>query len=223
MLASALATEAHGLRSRISFTPPSHLGGRCVVATADAADAFHIWVAAGLRGRRLLVLSGQWSRPRNVAKEPLTPEEQEVARLHGETALVDARTALYAAARMGIARTIDVIMPPEALARRLAEVSGAKTLVRENGAFRVSYEGLERRFSNPEAFLPPQETALVLVEPSWFSPGAPSDPVAWLSSIGVTSDLALVALADPAATGEQRLAAARYAWAVGATFDEPCR
>jgi hypothetical protein len=52
---------------------------------------------------------------------------------------------------------------------------------------------------------------LVLVEPTWFRAGAPPDPLAWLASLGVRSDLVLFALDGPAATETDRRAAAAFA------------
>ncbi len=61
---------------------------------------------------------------------------------------------------------------------------------------------------------------LVLVEPTWFTGGAPADPLAWLSSLGVRWDLALVALEDPAASGVERLAATSFVEAARVPFIE---
>lgn len=185
----------------------------------DAAAAYRAWEAAGVRGRRLVVLTARWSKPRNLEEHPPAGEEVTAGTGRGRD-MVDADSALFAAAQAGIARRLDVVMPPAALAGRLAEVSGRKALVREPGAFLLPYQAVERRFSTPEAFAAPTEPALVLVEPSSFQDGAPPHPAAWLASRGVVSDLALVALDDPIASNAQRAAARRFAESMGAGLVE---
>ncbi|HET8538405.1 MAG TPA: hypothetical protein VFL83_00905 [Anaeromyxobacter sp.] len=217
---SLAAAELHGRASRLPFEPPAELRERPVAMTGSAADAFRIWRAAGIHGRRLVVLTGQWSRPRDLRSTPPTPEEVEAARASGELEYVDARSALFAAAQLGIVRSFDVVMPPSALTHRLGEVAGRKELDRGDGSFRLTFHGLERRFSAPRAFAAPPERVLVLVEPTWFVDGAPADPLAWLSAQGVTYDLALLALEDPVAGPEERRTAVAYGEGAGAPFLE---
>jgi len=218
--AAALAAEAHGRGARVWFQPGQGDLASRLVAVPDALAAAGAWQAAGLRGRRLVVLSGQWSRPRNPRREPATAEEIAAGRVTADGLVLEARSALYWAARSGLVRAIDVVMPPETLERRLAEVRGRKELRLEGGAFRLPVEGLERRFSTPAGFTPAGEEVLVLVEPSWFGAGAPPDPLGWLRDRGARWDLALVALADPAATAEQRRLAQEYGVAAAARFGE---
>jgi hypothetical protein len=219
LTAGVLATaELQGRSSRVLFRPQAELAARPVAVVGDAADAFRVWRAAGLRGRRLVVLSGQWSKPRNLESGAPTPEEMAAARAGGETEFVDARSALFAAAQLGIVRGLEVVMPPAAFESRLAEVSGRKGLERGDGTFDLGYEGFARRFSTPRAFVAPAEPVLVLVEPTWFAEGAPRDPLAWLSAAGVRFDLALVALTDPAAGEEERRAASSFTRAEGLPF-----
>lgn len=215
---AALASDCHGLASRRPFEPPPDLRGVSWATVGDAADAYRVWEAAGVRGRRLVVLTGRWSKPRNLKERPPAPEE--LAAGSGGGDIVDQDSALFAAAQSGIARRLDVVMPPSALDRRLAEVAGQKALERSGRAFRLPYEALERRFSAPEAFAAPSETVLVLVEPSWFQEGAPPDPAAWLAGLGARHDLALLALDDPAAGDEQRVRARRLGTVLGAQLLE---
>lgn len=218
--AGALASaQVHGRSSRRPFDPPAELRSTRVAQVGSAADAFRIWRAAGVHGRRVVVLTGQWSKPRNLKTQPPTPEEVEAMR-GGGLEIVDSRSALFAAARVGTARAFDVAMPPAAFTHRLGEVSGQKALEREDGAFRLRFDALERRFSTPRAFAAPDERVLVLVEPSWFAEGAPRDPLAWLLSRGVAWDLALLALEDPAASVEERDAALAYTRSAGVPFLE---
>jgi hypothetical protein len=214
------SAEIHGRSSRLPFRPPPGLSGRPVAMVGSAADAFRVWRAAGVRGRRLVVLTGQWSKPRNAKTRPPAPEEVAAALARGDMEIVDAGSALFTAARLGVVRSLDVVMPPPAFTHRLGEVSGRKELERGDGAFRLAFEGLERRFSTPRAFVAPAERVLVLVEPTWFTEGAPPDPLSWLSSSGAAWDLALIALEDPAANAEERQAALSYARAAGAPFLE---
>ena len=97
---------------------------------------------------------------------------------------LDDCSAVFLAAKLGIVRRMDVVMPGLAFGRRLAEVVGQKGLRRGDGAFELDLNGIARRFSTPRTFVPPAEPVLVLIEPSWFvgghrptpSPGSP--PVA---------------------------------------------
>ncbi len=211
--------EARGRGARTFFAPPPEFRGGRWAMVGDAGQAFRVWRAAGLHGRAALVLTGRWSRPRSLRERPPTPREM-AAGPGGPAEAVDADSALFAAAQLGIARRLEVVLPPAVLERRLGEVAGRKELVRERGAYRLPYEAVERRFSAPEAFAPPGEPVLVLVEPSFFQAGAPGDPAAWLASRGAAFDLGLVALEDPAADAGQREAARLFAAAQGAVFVE---
>jgi hypothetical protein len=216
--ATFASVELHARASRVPFRPPAGLRERPLAAVGDAADALRIWRAAGIRGRRLVVLTGQWSKPRDLKTQPPTPEELAAAGAGGELELLDARSALFTAVTLGIVRGLYVVMPPAAFSQRLGEVSGRKGLERGDGAFRLAYDGLERRFSTPRAFVAPDEPVLVLVEPTWFTEGAPPDPLAWLAAAGVRCDLALLALDDPAASDEERQATSSFAQASGVPF-----
>lgn len=205
------ALEAHGHDSRGAFAPPLELRGRRVLAVGTAADAFALWDAMAVRGRRVVVLTATWAKPRKPSEHPpLTTDDTS----GGATPALEAGTALYAAARLGIARRLDVVMPPAALERRRAELGARKEITGEGLAFSARYEALERRFSPPEAFIAPAEPVLVLVEASFFAEGAPPDPLRWLASTGVDSDLVLLALDDPGATDARRAAARAYASAL---------
>ncbi|HEU4382852.1 MAG TPA: hypothetical protein VFR85_05035 [Anaeromyxobacteraceae bacterium] len=219
-LAALAAAEGHGRGSRRSFLPRPELRGRPVAMVGSAADAFRVWRAAGVRGRHLLVLTGQWSKPRSLEAHPPAPAEVRAARAGGEREFLDAESALFTAARVGIARSLEVVMPPSAFTHRLGEVAGLKELERGDGTFRLPFNGFERRFSTPRAFAAPMEPVLVLVEPTWFAEGAPADPLGWLSSEGVAFDLALLALEDPAASEAERRAALAFAQGAGAPFLE---
>jgi hypothetical protein len=193
----------HGRESRALFRAPPGLGQRPAAAVGSAADAFVVWRGSGLRGRRLLLLTGQFGGS---------------SRLQGATATGGAVTpasAVYWASRLGLVRAIDVVLPPADFERQRAGDAAHKEFQPEAGAYRHDLHGFWLRFSSPDAVLPPTEPALVLVEPSWFRPGAPADPLAWLSSLGIRTDLALVALDDPNATDSDRRAAASYARGAG--------
>jgi len=191
-------SQAHGQATRASFHPPPALARRPAASVESAADAFVVWKGSELRGRRLILLTGQWGDPRRPSGNLPT------------RAGTTAASAPYWAARLGLARAIDVVMPPASFEERRAVDSTHKVFRAEPGAYRHDLHGFWLRFSLPSALVPPGEPALVLVEPTWFRPGAPPDPLAWLSSIGVQTDLALVALDDPGATDPDRLAAAEY-------------
>lgn len=210
------AAEAHGRASRVLYAPRDGSKARRIAAVADAREAVRLWSAVGVRGRRLVVLTGRWSRP--SPGELLPP----AAGASGDAApgASSADGALYAAVRLGLVRSLDVVMPPAAFSHRLGEVRAAKGLVRADGAFGLPYHGVERRFCAPRALRAPDEPALVLVEPSWFEDGAPPDPLAWLASAGVVADLALVALDDPAASTGERAAALGLARAYGVPWVE---
>jgi hypothetical protein len=174
-----------------------------VAAVTSAADAFLVWREAGANGRRLVVLTGQWGGQGNVpAGVPGAP--------------VDASRALFLAARLGQVRSFDVVLPPAAFERRAAQDAAHKAFRPEDGAYRHDLHGFRLRFSLPRSFVAPDEPVIVLVEPTWFDGGAPPDPIAWLSSLGVRTDLVLVALDDPSANDEARKSAATYARAARA-------
>jgi hypothetical protein len=109
-------------------------------------------------------------------------------------------------------------MPPAVLERRLDGIRGARGLDASGGVVSHPFEGFSRRLLACD--LPPgslrldHEPVLVLVEPSYLAAGCP-DPGRWLADRGLSSDLALVALHDPAAEGRQ-LEAARGLAGAGA-------
>jgi len=193
----------HGRESRATFHPPPQLARRPVAGVGSAADAFAVWRGSGLKGRRLVVLTGQFG---GSARAPEAP---------GAAGGVTAATAVYWSARLGLVRAIDVVMPPADFERQRAGDASHKVFRPEDGAYRHDLHGFWLRFSMPRAFLPPDEPALVLVEPTWFRPGAPPDPLAWLSSLGVRTDLVLVALDDPSATEVDRRAASEFVRSAG--------
>jgi hypothetical protein len=215
-----LAANAHGRGARVPFVPPAELDGGRVLSVKDAGEAVLVWRSAELRGRHLVVLTGRWSRPQRPGAHPRSLGELQ-GRPAGPALELDALSALYVAAGTGIARRMDVVMPPAALALRRSEVSARKELRAGPGgdAFRLPANGFDRRFSTPDAFEPPSEPVLVLVEPSWFAAGAP-DPFAWLASKGVRADLVVLALEDPAARAEERARSAAYAGAAHAVRAE---
>jgi hypothetical protein len=198
-VAAVVLAGWHGRESRAAFHAPPELSLRPAAGVGSAADAFVVWQGSGLRGRRLVLLTGSFGGSGRTEDVP------------GARGGVTAAGAVYWAARLGMVRTIDVVMPPSDFERQRASDAGHKAFQPESGAYRHDLHGFWLRFSLPGALLPPSEPALVLVEPTWFRPGAPPDPLAWLSSVGVRSDLALVALDGPAATESDRRAAAEYA------------
>jgi hypothetical protein len=216
--AAFASAEWHGRSSRVGFRPPPELAQRPMASVGNAADAFLVWRGSGSNGRRLVLLTGQWGGPRRApATRPGTGDAGAARAALGSGAAgdpLDAGSALYWAARLGVVRGFDVVMPPASFERRVAEDADHKAFRAEDGAYRHDLHGFWLRFSLPRAFAPPAEPTLVLIEPSWFAAGAPRDPLAWLSSVGVRTDLALVALDDPAASDEDRRAAAAYARAV---------
>lgn len=193
----------HGRESRAAFHPPPGLASRPVAGVGSAADAFAVWRGSGLKGRRLVLLTGQFG---GSGRTPDAP---------GPGGGVTAATAVYWSARLGLVRAIDVVMPPGDFERQRAGDVSHKVFRPEDGAYRHDLHGFWLRVSLPRAFLPPDEPALVLVEPTWFRPGAPPDPLAWLSSLGVRTDLLLVALDDPSATEADRRAASEFARGAG--------
>jgi hypothetical protein len=221
--ATAVAAEVHGRSSRLAFSPPPELRGHPWAAVSDVAGAFRVWRAAGVRGRWVVVLTGRWSRPRDPREVLATAEEILASSGAGGDVpeFVDVENALYAAAQLGIVRRFSVAMTPAALARKEEESRAQPDFEpgARGGSFGSSFHGLVRRFSTPERLEAPPEPALVLLEPSYLEPGAePPDRV--LSSRGLSFDLALVALDDPAATEAQRAAARAFVEAVGAPYVE---
>jgi hypothetical protein len=219
---SIVAVQARGRSARLPFDPPPELRGHPWVAVGDATSAFRVWRAAGIRGRWLVVLTGRWSRPRDP-REVLATAEELLATRGPDGSLpefVDAENALYAAAQVGIARRFSVAMTPPSLARRIEESRGKPDFEPESGdAFRFPFHGLARRFSTPDRLDAPTEPALVLVEPSFFAAGGDA-PDRLLRDRGVSFDLALVALDDPAADDAQRAAARAFVAAMNAPFVE---
>lgn len=193
----------HGRESRVTFHPPPALASRPVAGVGSAADAFAVWRGSGLKGRRLVLLTGQFGGSGRVSETP------------GPGRGPTAATAVYWSARLGLVRAMDVVMPPADFERQRARDAGHKVFRPEDGAYRHDLHGFWLRVSLPRGFLPPDEPALVLVEPTWFRPGAPPDPLAWLSSLGVRTDLLLVALDDPAATEADRRAASEFVRGAG--------
>ena len=189
----------HGRESRAAFQAPPELARRPAASVGSAADALAVWQGSGLRGRRLVLLTGTFGGSGRAQDAP------------GASGGITAASAVYWAARLGLVRAIDVVMPPADFERQRAGDAAHKAYQPEGGAYRHDLHGFWMRFSLPGALLAPAEPALVLVEPTWFRPGAPPDPLAWLSSVGVRSDLVLVALDGPAATESDRRAAAEYA------------
>jgi hypothetical protein len=208
--AIALASaEWHGRSSRIAFHAPARTPQFRLASVRDVADAFLVWRESS-HGRRLVVLTGRWSGPRTSSSPGASAGDAPLGSgLAGDPLTAD--SALYWAARLGVVRSFDVVMPPALFERRAAEDAGHRPFEAEDGAFRHDLNGLRLRFALPRAFVAPAEPALVLVEPTWFSAGAPPDPLAWLASAGVRTDLVLLALDDPDATDGERRAATAYA------------
>jgi hypothetical protein len=219
---SVAAVEVRGRSSRLPFAPPPELRGHEWAAVSDAAGAFRVWRAAGVRGRWIVVLTGRWSRPRDP-REVLASARELMAvggRDGSVSEFVDPENALYAAAQTGIGRRFSVAMTPSSLARKAEESRAQADFAPEGGdSFRFPFHGLLRRFSTPDRLEPPPEPALVLVEPSFFQPQAVA-PDRLLRARGVSFDLALVALDDPAADEAQRTAARKFVETLGAPFVE---
>lgn len=182
-------------------------------AVADAGAAYQAWRAAGVHGRRLVVFSGRWATvaqgkvvppqfPAILATEP--PDGPAVA------PYVNADTALLVAAYDGTARDLTTVMPPSAVARRLEATRSAPGLRYRSGLISHPSQGYQRQIVACD--LPPGEAptfaepVLVLVEPSYLGAGC-AEVATWLAALGMTTDLPLVALADPAASQAQRAAA----------------
>jgi hypothetical protein len=220
LVVASLQARGHG--ARVPFDASRELGGRPWASVGDAGDAVRVWMASGLRGRRLLVLTGRWSRPRTLENAPVS--EADLARGLSLSAapldLLDADAALWTAGTRGIARSLDVVMPPAAFARRRAEVAGKHGFRPRAGGFALPFDAYERAFWTPDGYRPEEESVLVLIEPSFFEPGAPPDVARWLRRLGVRFDLALVTLEDPVATEDQRAEARRLVADVEAPFVE---
>lgn len=202
--ALAVALQVHGTRSRRWY---GDTGGRrpAWVEVPDAAAALAFWRDAGVSGRRLLLLTGRW------ASVPL-PTLDPMPRSPGD---VTPDTAMFLAARDGVVREIEVVMPAGALAQRRAEASSAKTFAVTRRGFRQDFHGFSRQFapvSAPPA--PSDEPFLVLAEPSFFEEDAPIDLPRWLVDHGIRYDLAILAGSDPVAPQEALARAAVLAGAL---------
>jgi hypothetical protein len=223
MLAAAVAVvvavEVRGVAARTTFARPAAFGDVRWAAVSDAAEAVRVWADAGLRGRKVLLLTGRWAQVQSM-----NTDVADAAAMPGASlGLLDANTAVLAAARTGVARELVIVMPPAAFARRLDEVKGAKELTRGDGWFTLPFHGYARRFSVPEALLAPREPVLALVEASFFDAGAPGALAAWLASRGIEVELGLVAMDDPTASPEQRERAAAFAQGTRAVAVEVSR
>jgi hypothetical protein len=216
----AASLHAWGRASRTSFDPPP--GHERWAAVSDAAGAYRALRAAGVRGRRVVFLTGRWSRPRSLWERPMAGEQLD-ALIARERTEVDSDSALFAAARDGIFRSFDVVMPPAALAKHLAEVAGRKELVRLEGGFSLPYDALERRFTRPDSLVAPLEPVVVVLEPSFFQDGAPARVADWLADRETRFDLAFIALDDAEATDAQRDVARALAASVHAVALEGAR
>lgn len=214
--AAAGAAELRGRSARTHFAPPPGFGPGRWGAVAHAGDAVQVLGAAGIHGRKLLLLTGRWARIRSMNLDVAESAASPGAPLD----LLDADTAVLAAARSGIARELLVAMPPSAFRRRLDEVGGAKELAAGAGWFSLPFHGYPRRFSLPEALAPEREPVVALVEPSFLDEGAPADLQDWLRRHDIDVELGLVALSDPAASATQRERAAALAAALGASSVE---
>jgi hypothetical protein len=199
----AVGLHVRGLASRRWYRPAGVRDAATTwVGVEDGGAAYLLWREAGVSGRRLLLLTGRW------ATVPLG--DVDPAPLSSRTP-PSPDNVLLLAARDGIIREIDVVMPPGPFGERRAEAARAKTFSAGEGWFRQDFHGFARRFALPSAVLPSSEQVLVLVEPSFFQDGAPVDPAAWLREKGVSADLAVLALSDPAAAPPQLEAAAALA------------
>ena len=216
--AAIAGAEAAGREARRAFDPPPEFGGKRWAFVPDAAEAVRAWMAAGVHGRPLVVLTGRWGRPGTPGTQPAVV----VARSQSGDSpdLLDADSALFAAARLGVAREMLVAMPPAALAQRLDEARGAKDARVGDGWASHPYHGYPRRFSSPAALRAPSDPALVLIEPSFLEAAGPAPIDAWLRDRGVEVDLGIVALDDPTATDAQRERARALAEAMGAVAVE---
>jgi hypothetical protein len=212
-LAVAGVARSAGAARRVLEAP----GGEARwIAVPDAGDALRAWVDLGLHGRRVLVLTGRWtslpfSSPKAAGvNDPATPLL--------DRSFLDADNVFLVAARLGTARALTVVLTPPAFEARREAARSGKDVELHDEWLAQRFHGYERRFTLPAALPPSAEPVLLLVEPSFFAPGTPPDPVAWLRGRGVAFDLGTVALADPAATPEQRERALALARAHGASL-----
>lgn len=204
--ALAVALELHGTGSRRWYEDAAGRIGRPTwVEVPDATAALARWNDAGVSGRRLLLLTGRWATVPLTALDPMPRSPSNV----------DEDTALFLAARDGIVREIEVVMPAGALAQRRAEARSAKTFAVTRRGFRQDFHGFSRQFapvSAPPA--PSDEPFLVLAEPSFFAEDAPIDLPRWLADHGIRYDLAILAGSDPVAPQEALARAAVLAGAL---------
>jgi hypothetical protein len=216
-IGAAVAADQHGRASRLRFTPPDSFQGHRWGLIQDAAAATEFWSASGLRGRQLLVASGRWGKPvpqevvaamaRAEAAGQITPALERASQVSG---------ALFEATMRGVARELLVVMPPAAFGTRVAAIRAARETTVGAGWASQTYHGIPRTFFLPSQLARPGEEVLLLVEPSFFADGAPTDLVGWLEEKGVRFDLALIAAQDPEATPSQQEAAQALAASLGA-------
>jgi hypothetical protein len=212
-LAAFAGLDAAGKSARRPFNPVAQFGAARWGAVRDAADAVQVWRSSGVRGQRLLVLTGRWGKL-----------QKEAARLASsgrdldQAGLLDASSALFAAMHYGLARDIQVVMPLPAFNRRRAALRATSEHLdgKGDGWFLHLIHGFARRFSTPDQIAPPGEPVLLLVEPSYFSSGSPGRPDLWLQERGIPYTSALVALSDPESSAGEQEQAALFAGAVGA-------
>ncbi len=203
LAATVASSQLRGSAARRNGAPAA--GAPHSVSVSDAADAFRMWRSAGVRGQRLLLLTGRWT------SVPLQSVPSSVLRHLAGTSELPARgspfltvdTATLAIALSGIARRMDVVMPPAQFQQRLGAVRGHKDLEAGDDSFALHFNGFERRFfAFPDG---PQwiEPVIVLVEPSFFAAGD-ADVAGWLAARHLPASQIAVALADPVATDPQR-------------------
>lgn len=216
-IAAALAADLRGHRSRQPFTPPEEFHGRRWAVVDDAAAAVEVWSASGLRGRRLVVVSGRWGKPvtPDRAAAPRGPLPEDPAARSTELA-ARVSGALFDATMSGVARELVVVMPTAAFDARIDAIRAARGTTLGEGWARQPYDGIPRSFHRPATLPRSDEEVLLLVEPSFFADGAPPDLPAWLAERGVRFDLALIAARDPEATPAQQEAAGALASRTGA-------
>jgi len=210
-VAAGAQQVGHGARRLAGPAVPPPLAWRAV---PDAGAAFQAWRAAGVRGRRLVVFSGRWSSipPAEVIDNDFPAT---YAHLAPQAADVGAKirpdSGLLLAAYSGIARELTTVMPPSAVAARAEATRASPGQVARPGLISSPASGFQRWIvscDRPPSGAPPSgEPVLVLVEPSYLGAGGCVEVEAWLSARGLVSDLALVALQDPAASDAQRVLA----------------
>jgi hypothetical protein len=215
--ASAVSAELHGHDSRRHFTPPEDFRGHRWAMVQDAAAAVDFWSASGVHGRQVLVLSGRWGKPvpQDGAAPSVAPGTADpAARAVERAGLVSG--ALFEATMRGLARELLVVMPPAAFDARVAAIRTSREARVGAGWASQTYHGIPRGFFLAERLPRPGEEVLLLVEPSFFAAGAPTDLTAWLEQKGIRFDLALIAAQDPEATAAQQEEALALASRVGA-------